>query len=64
MDIGDTGRHSDGGVLANSTFGQPLEAKELCIRNKKSGDKGQMMVSSWPLFNAMLFLNDIIRQRR
>ena len=31
MDIGDAGRHSDGGVLVNSTFGQALEAKELCI---------------------------------
>ena len=29
MDIGDAGRHSDGGVLTNSTFGQALEAKEL-----------------------------------
>ena len=31
MDIGDTGRHSNGGVFANSTFGQALEAKELRI---------------------------------
>ena len=30
----------------------------------KSGDKGPMVVSSWPLLDAMLFLNDSIKHRR
>ena len=31
VDIGDTGRHSDGGVLANSLFGKALEGGTLAI---------------------------------
>ena len=31
VDIGDAGRHNDSGVLANSSFGQALEANALCI---------------------------------
>ena len=31
MDLGDAGRHSDGGVLANSEFGQALESGSLSI---------------------------------
>lgn len=31
MDIGDAGRHSDGGVLANSSFGQALQENKFCI---------------------------------
>ena len=31
VDIGEAGRHSDGGTLSNSTFGQNLEADELHI---------------------------------
>ena len=29
IDVGDTGSHSDGGVLANSSFGQALEESLL-----------------------------------
>ena len=31
VDIGNAGRHSDGGVLSNSSFGQAMEAGELSI---------------------------------
>ena len=31
LDIGDAGRHSDGGVLANSTFGQAMEGGRLSL---------------------------------
>ena len=31
MDIGEAGRHSDGGVLSHSAFGQALEENTLCI---------------------------------
>ena len=31
MDIGEVGRHSDGGVLSYSAFGQALEENTLCI---------------------------------
>ena len=31
VDIGDAGRHSDGGVLSNSAFGQALESGTLSI---------------------------------
>ena len=31
MDIGEAGRHSDGGVLSNSLFGQALEEGSLSI---------------------------------
>ena len=33
MDLGDSGRHSDGGVLSNSDFGQALENDSLSIPN-------------------------------
>ena len=33
VDIGDTGRHSDGGVFSNSAFGQAMEAGELSLPN-------------------------------
>ena len=33
MDIGNTGRHSDGGVLSNSEFGQALEDGSLSLPN-------------------------------
>ena len=35
IDIGDAGRHSDGGVLSNSSFGQAMEAGELLIPKQK-----------------------------
>ena len=35
VDIGNTGRHSNGGVLANSLFGKALEASTLSIPPKK-----------------------------
>ena len=31
VDVGDAGRHSDGGVLSNSHFGQALEDETLCL---------------------------------
>ena len=31
IDIGDAGRHSDGGVLSNSAFGQAMESGELHV---------------------------------
>ena len=31
VDIGEVGRHSDGGVLSNSSFGEALEAGALSI---------------------------------
>ena len=31
VDIGEVGRHSDGGVLSNSAFGQALEENTLSI---------------------------------
>ena len=31
VDIGEAGRHSDGGVLSNSLFGQALEQNTLLI---------------------------------
>ena len=31
VDIGNAGRHSDGGVLSNSTFGQALDSDLLAI---------------------------------
>ena len=31
MDVGNTGRHSDGGVLSNSEFGQALEDGSLSL---------------------------------
>ena len=31
VDIGEVGRHSDGGVLSNSAFGQALEEGTLCL---------------------------------
>ena len=31
LDVGDCGRHSDGGVLSNSTFGQALDSGKLSI---------------------------------
>ena len=33
MDIGEAGRHSDGGVLSNSDFGEALEERSLSIPN-------------------------------
>ena len=33
VDIGDAGRHSDGGVLSNSEFGKALEENRLLIPN-------------------------------
>ena len=33
VDIGDAGRHSDGGVFSNSTFGQAMEAGKLSLPN-------------------------------
>ena len=33
VDIGDAGRHSDGGVFSNSAFGQAMEAGELSLPN-------------------------------
>ena len=31
LDAGDCGRHNDGGVLSNSTFGQALDSGKLSI---------------------------------
>ena len=31
MDIGEVGRHSDGGILSNSSFGQALQEDMLSI---------------------------------
>lgn len=36
MDIGEVGRHSDGGVLSNSSFGQALEERSLSIPDASS----------------------------
>ena len=33
-------------------------------KKKKSGDKGPIVVSSWPLFDVMFFFNDTIRHRK
>ena len=33
MDLGDAGRHSDGGILSNSEFGCALENDSLSIPN-------------------------------
>lgn len=33
IDVGDCGRHSDGGVLSNSLLGQGLENRTLCFPN-------------------------------
>ena len=35
VDIGDSGRHSDGGGLSNSDFGQALETDPLSIPSPK-----------------------------
>ena len=40
VDIGDCGRHSDGGVLSNSKFGQALENGNLCT------PKGQFLTGT------------------
>lgn len=31
VDVGDAGRHSDGGVFTNSAFGQAMEAESLSL---------------------------------
>ena len=36
VDVGDAGRHSDGGVLSHSTFGQALESHSLPIPSSKA----------------------------
>ena len=35
MDVGDAGRHSDGGVFSNSEFGKALDSGMLGIPNPK-----------------------------
>ena len=36
MDVGDAGRHSDGGVFSNSAFGKALDTDTLCIPSPRS----------------------------
>ena len=35
IDVGDAGRHSDGGVLSNSLFGKALETNPLSLPSPK-----------------------------
>lgn len=35
IDVGDAGRHSDGGVLSHSQFGIALENNSLCLPQKR-----------------------------
>ena len=47
IDIGDAGRHSDGGVFRNSPFGQAMENSELSLPDKSNIDG---IVTSIPYF--------------
>ena len=47
IDIGDAGRHSDGGVFSNSPFGQAMENSELSLPDESNIDG---IVTSIPYF--------------
>ena len=34
------------------------------LKKKKSGDAGPIVVSSWPLFDVMVFISDSVKHKR
>ena len=50
VDIGEAGRHSDGGILSHSSFGQPIEAGMLSIPGASP-----FQVTNIPMWNTYLF---------
>lgn len=59
LDLGEAGRHSDGGVLSNSAFGEALEEGLLSIPERATipGIKNQLMPCSFRYICSVLLPN-------